>query len=320
MALSDMKVYSREIQSSVLETIPQMLDAFNAASNGAIQMSMDGFEGDFIKNAIYSSFESSRYRVDRYAANGAKASTALAQIEGVGVKVAGAYKMNFEPAQMTWLLKNPAEGIEVISRGVSEGIFQDMLNSGISSAAAAFANNAGVTNDITAGVSATVTQAELNNTYAKFGDASQQIVANVMNGIVYHQLIGEALANSAQLFTAGNVRVIDIQGKRSIITDAPALTNATTDYRVLGLTTGGIVINNGSDVVQTLGEDLTKDRAEMISHTDYTFGVNVKGYAWDVTNGGKSPTDAELATGTNWDKYVSNDKHTGGVVLIADQS
>jgi hypothetical protein len=318
--LSDMKVYSREIQSSVLETIPQMLEAFNGASNGAIQMSMDGFEGDFIKNAIYSSFESSRYRVDRYAANATKAATDLAQIEGVGVKVAGAYKMAFEPAQMTYLLKNPAEGIEVISRGVSEGIFQDMLNSGIASAAAAFSNNAAVTNNITAGTNAVVTQVALNNTYAKFGDSSQQIVANIMNGIVYHQLINEALVNTATLFTAGNVRVIDVQGKISVVTDAPALTNATTDYRVLGLTTGGIVINNGSDIVNTMGEDVTKDRAELISHTDYTFGVNVKGYAWDVTNGGKSPTDAELATGTNWDKYVSNDKHTGGVILIADQS
>jgi len=320
MSLSDMQVYSREIQSSVLETIPQMLEAFNGASNGAIQMSMDGFEGDFIKNAIYSSFESSKYRVDRYAANGAKAATDLAQIEGVGVKVAGAFKMAFEPAQMTYLLKNPAEGIEVISRGVSEGIFQDMLNSGIASAAAAFANNAGVTNNITAGTNAVVTQVALNNTYAKFQDASQQIVANIMNGIVYHQLINEALVNTATLFTAGNVRVIDVQGKISVVTDAPALTNATTDYRVLGLTTGGIVINNGSDIVNTMGEDVTKERAELISHTDYTFGVNVKGYAWDVTNGGKSPTDAELATGTNWDKYVSNDKHTGGVILIADQS
>jgi len=320
MALSDMKVYSREIQSSVLETIPQMLEAFNSASNGAIQMSMSGFEGDFIKNAIYDNFASAGYRVDRKSTNSAKAGTDLAQLEGVGVKVAGAYKMVFEPSQMTYLLKNPAEGIEVISRGVSEGIFQDMLNTGIASATAGFANNASVTNNITAGTNAVVTQSALNDTYAKFGDASQMIVANVMNGAVYHQLISQALTNTETLFTAGNVQVIDIQGKRSVVTDAPALTNSTTDYRVLGLTSGGIVISNGSDVVNTLGEDLSKDRAELISHTDYTFGVNVKGYAWDTANGGASPTDAELATGTNWDKYVSSNKHTGGVVLIADQS
>ena len=320
MSLSDMKVYSEEIQSSVLEALPQMIDAFGQASNGGIQMSMEGFEGDFIKNAIYSNFASSKYRVDRYAANGAKASTALSQVEGVGVKVAGAFKMNYEPAQMTWLLKNPAEGIEVISRGVTEGIFQDMLNTAIASGVAGISNNAGVTNDITAGTNAVVTQTALNDTYAKFGDMSQNIVCNVMNGAVYHQLIKEALTNSATLFTAGNVRVIDIQGKVSVVTDAPALTNATTDYKVLGLVSGGLMVNNGSDVVTVIGEDLSKDRAETIVHTDYSFGVNVKGYAWDTANGGKSPTDAEIATGSNWDKYVNDDKLTAGVCLVADQS
>ena len=88
MSLSDMKVYSREIQSSVLESIPQVLDAFNQASNGAIQMSLDGFEGDFIKNAIYASFESARYRVDRYDTNNAKASTAVVQPLCISKRVA----------------------------------------------------------------------------------------------------------------------------------------------------------------------------------------------------------------------------------------
>jgi hypothetical protein len=297
-----------------------MIEVFNGATNGGIQMSMQGFEGDFIKNAIYSNFASSKYRVDRYATNSAKSATDLAQIEGVGVKVAGALKMAYEGAEMTWLLKNPAEGIEVISRGTTEAIFQDMLNSAIASAVAGISNNAGVTNDITGGTNAVVTQTALNDTYAKFGDMSQNIVCNIMNSAVYHQLIKEALSNSATLFTAGNVRVIDIQGKLSVVTDAPALTNSTTDYKVLGLVNGGIVVNNGGDFLTSMAEDLSLDRARTIVHTDYSFGVNVKGYAWDTANGGKSPTDAELATGSNWDKYVANDKLTAGVCLVADQS
>jgi len=320
MALSNMEVYSEEIQSSVLEALPQMIEVFGQASNGGIQMSMDGFEGDFIKNAIYSNFASSKYRVDRYATNATKASTALSQQEAVGVKVAGAFKMNYEPAQMTWLLKNPAEGIEVISRGVTEGIFQDMVNTGVLSGVTAISNNSGVTNDITSGTNAVVTQVALNETYAKFGDMSQNIVCNVMNGAVYHQLIAEGLANTATLFTAGNVRVIDIQGKVSVVTDAPALTNSTTDYKVLGLVNGGIMVNNGGDVVTTVGEDLSKNRAETIVHTDYSFGANVKGYAWDTANGGKSPDDTDIATGTNWDKHASDNKLTAGVCLVADQS
>jgi hypothetical protein len=51
---------------------------------------------------------------------------------------------------------------------------------------------------------------------------------------------------------------------------------------------------------------------------DYSFGLGLKGYSWDQTNGGKSPTDAELATGTNWDKVVTSDKHTAGVLAVGD--
>jgi hypothetical protein len=42
------------------------------------------------------------------------------------------------------------------------------------------------------------------------------------------------------------------------------------------------------------------------------------GYSWDTTNGGKSPTDAEIATGTNWDTYVTDVKNSAGVVTIGD--
>lgn len=51
---------------------------------------------------------------------------------------------------------------------------------------------------------------------------------------------------------------------------------------------------------------------------DYTFGLSLKGYTWDESNGGKSPSDAALATGTNWDKVATSIKHTAGVLTVAD--
>jgi hypothetical protein len=50
---------------------------------------------------------------------------------------------------------------------------------------------------------------------------------------------------------------------------------------------------------------------------DYTFGLGLKGYAWDTGNGGKSPTDADLTTGSNWDKIATSVKHTAGVVTLS---
>lgn len=51
---------------------------------------------------------------------------------------------------------------------------------------------------------------------------------------------------------------------------------------------------------------------------DYTFGLGLKGYTWDAASGGKSPSDAALGTGSNWDKVATSDKHTAGVITIGD--
>ena len=48
--------------------------------------------------------------------------------------------------------------------------------------------------------------------------------------------------------------------------------------------------------------------------------MKMLGYSWDVANGGKSPTDAEIATGTNWDLYVTDIKNSAGTVLIGDET
>ena len=61
-----------------------------------------------------------------------------------------------------------------------------------------------------------------------------------------------------------------------------------------------------------------KERIETTLQVDYTFGVGLKGYGWDEANGGKSPSNADLATGANWIKVSTNIKDTAGVLTIAD--
>jgi hypothetical protein len=147
-------------------------------------------------------------------------------------------------------------------------------------------------------------------------------VARVMNGTAYHKLIGLNLANAATLFKADNVLIVDILGKPVIVTDAPALyaTGTPNLLKVLSLASGGIVVSDGSDIITNADTSNGKERIETTFQADYTFGLGLKGYTWDQTNGGKSPTDAELATGTNWDKTVTSIKHTAGVITIADAS
>jgi hypothetical protein len=319
MALSDMKVFNAHLKEATIETLAQMVEKFNAASGGAIQLTTSGFEGDYLTKSMFSSLHAAQRRVDRYATNTSASETALAQIQHNTVKVAGGFgPIAWEPSQLSYVQQNPALAVSVISQNLSEAIMKDMLNTGIAAAVAAI-ENVGATayNDTGTGP---ITLADINLAHAKFGDMSQLLICDVMDGTTYHNLIGLNLANAATLFQAGNVTVVSILGKMVVVTDAPALRESGTgaDQKVLSLAAGGIVVHDASDLITNIETSNGSQRIKTTMQADYTFGLGLKGYAWDVTSGGKSPTDAELATGSNWDKIATSLKHTAGVLTLAN--
>jgi hypothetical protein len=224
---------------------------------------------------------------------------------------------------LTWIQKDPAEAVEVISRNLAEAIIQDQLNTAIAGLVAAISNNAACVNDVSA--TAGVTYSAINGAHAKFGDASAQLVAQVMTGEVMHKLIGQNLNNDQRLFVASNVTVFSILGRPVVVTDAPALyevgaSQAPNLQKVLSLTSGAALVHDGSDLVTNVDSSNGRERIETTFQADYTFALGLRGYAWDTENGGKSPTDVAIGTGANWDKFVTSDKATAGVIAIGDAS
>jgi hypothetical protein len=319
MSLSQTQVFNQYIMPATIETLAQMVDKFNAASNGSIRLTTGGFDGDFLQESFFAGIHSAQRRVDRYAAQAAASATDLTQLKVSGVKVAGGFgPIRFEPSQLTWLQKPTSEGIEVASRNFAEALMKDQLNTAIAALVAAISNQAAATNDVSA--STGLSYIAMNNAHAKFGDHSGNIVASVMRGADYHKLIGLNLANATQLFQSSNVQVVDILGKAVIVTDAPSLyaTGTPNKNKVLSLVEGAATVYDGSDVISNIETSNGQTRIETTMQVDYTFGLALKGYTWDETNGGKSPTDAEIATGSNWDKVATDIKHTAGVITIAD--
>ena len=319
MALSNMKVFNREVQSATIETLAQMVDKFNAASAGSIVLTNQGFEGDYRYENFWQGIHAAQRRVDRYAVNSAASSTALAQLQEIGVKVAGGFgPILWEPGQLTWVQKSPGEALEVISRNLAEAILKDQLNTAIAAAVAAI--EAGTTNTVYDAGTSVLSYRHINRAHALFGDSSQLLIADVMDGTSFHNLIDANLANEATLFQAGNVRVVDILGRRVVVTDAPALrespSTTTNDAKILSLAAGGVTVYDGSSLITNIETNNGKLRIETTFQADYDFGVSLKGYQWDTTTGGKSPTDVDLATGGNWDKVATSYKHTAGVLTV----
>jgi len=314
MSNTNMQIYNTEIQTSTIELVDQMVSNIAAASRNAIQLTSVRNQGDFAKEAFWQNLSAAQRRVDRNAAIASQSSTDLVQLETVGVKVAGGFgPVLMEPGQLTWLQQDPTSAIAAISRYFAEALIQDQLNTGILSAVAAINNQAALVNDV---LTAKITQTAINGGHAKFGDMSQMLVCDVMQGQTYHKLVDQGLANSNELFKADNVTIVDILGKAVVITDAPALLDlATTPDQdlVLSLVAGGLEVSDNADLITNMEVTNGRSRIETTWQADYSFNVKIKGYAWDVANGGASPLDAELATGSNWD-IVNLPKFTAGTL------
>jgi major capsid protein 13 len=317
MSLSNMKVFNASVQTATIEALGQQVEKFNAASRGTIVLTSAGFEGDYRFENFWQGIHAAQRRVDRYASNGTASPTSLAQLQEVGVKVAGGFgPILFEPGQLAWVQKSPAEALVAISKNMAEAIMKDQLNTAIAALVAAIEAQATATYDTNTGP---LSYIDLNLAHAKFGDSSAAILADVVDGATYHSLIGQNLANGNALFSSNGVLVVDILGKVMVVTDAPALreTGTGADVKALGLVAGAATVYDGSQLIVNTQTTNGKERIETTLQADYDFGLALKGYAWDVTSGGKSPTSAELATGANWDKVATDIKHTAGVLVLA---
>jgi len=156
------------------------------------------------------------------------------------------------------------------------------------------------------------------------GDMSTEVSAWVMNGTAYHKLVGDAISNSNSLDTIGGVAIAQgvafAQGRPIIVTDAPSFYESGTPnkLKVLGLKAGALVVEDNNDLFTNIETSNGNSEINTTWQATYSYTANLMGYSWDVANGGKAPADTALFTGTNWDKYVSDDKLTGGVINISD--
>lgn len=317
MSLPDMKVFNTQLQTAIIKKLNQKANLFNEQSSGALALVNEALMGDFKEEAIWNNVSQALRDIDAYGAQSAVAATGLSQDQINSVKtMKGFGPIKWEKNQLTWIGKNPGEALSVISESLAMAVMEDQVNKAIGVLVASIGNQASATLDVSAetGDAGAVTQLTLNKSHALFGDSSSNLMVQVMTGATSHKLYGQALNNGAQLFSEGTVRIIDILGKRSIITDSPALT-AGTKERVLSLSPMAAVIASNDDFTSDILPVVGQTRLETVYQAEYTENVSVKGYSWNTAV--KSPVKAELETGSNW-SLIMPLKQSAGVLLIGD--
>lgn len=311
----DLQVFNKQTYLAMTEYVAQEVDKFNEASQGAIQLISKPFSGDF---DIEASFKAIDGLVRRRNAHGSGTVPAkrLQQMLDVAVKVgAGTPPIRYEKQQYTWLLQNPELAALTIGEQLGKAKIADMLNAGISGSSAAIGSVPElVEGDGTAPPSFTL----LNKGASRMGDRSGAIRAWVLHSTTLHGLFDNALTNAENLFRYDGVNVVrDPFGRLFVVTDAPSLAVTTTGtiYNTLGLVEGAVVVNDSNDFNAELNAITGGENIEYEYQAEWSYAVGAKGFAWDMANGGKSPTDAAIATPTNWDQIATSIKDTAGVLV-----
>lgn len=315
---SDFKIYQEEYFGGMFESIAQNTNAFNGASAGTITLVGREHRGDYSKESFIKDISSLITRRDTTSVSAAT-DLAVTQGEKVSVKV----NRKIGPVAQTldsWrkISKDPREMSFLIGKMVGEKKVQDYLNTAVLSAVPAMSAQAGLLHDYSA--TGTITHSVIVDGMAKFGDQSSRIKAFVMHSKVYFNLIKQAIADkivevAGVTIYQGSVATFN---RPVIVTDAAGLVDlvATPDtYCTLGL------VDRAITVEESEGEEIQSQIITGLENLvfriqgEHAFTLGLKGFTWDVTNGGANPADAALGTGSNWDKTVTSDKDMAGVVI-----
>ena len=283
-------------------------------ANGAIVMSTDVMKGDY----MYRSFFSQATSVIRQDITAVTAGTPvkLAQNDNINEKLHRSFTIDASRKAFKMAGFNPDVFNIVAGQQVGKEIISGMLNDGLLAARVAINNVSAVTNDVTGAATTSITSTNLLATLAKFGDASSKIVAWVMHSQQYFDLAKNEISNQVAPIYEGILQRVDVPGfnRPILVTDSASLISSS-NYFVLGLAEGAI------QLVDTEPTDIVVDDVTGLLQLvrryqgEYAFNLGLKGYKYDVANGGANPDATALGTGSNWDANTTSVKDSAGVVL-----
>ncbi len=314
--LTNLERFLQSVYTIRQEAESQMVDGIVSASRGAIVMTSGANAGDYSESAMYGRIPGLLRFRSPYDNDPATDVKALAHIVDRSVKVAvGTHQVDLSPSLMTWIGRDPEEAGAVVGRQIAEDSMTQRLNTAIMSVVAACSQVADVTHDASSGV---LTQEALLGGARKFGDRYQAIGCWLMTAKSAFDLWGQAIANQQNLFTFGTVNIkADPFGRPLIITDSPKLIiDGTPDkYWIAGLQAGAVAVVDNGDYFQNVSTVNGPSNIMRTLQAEWTFQLGLRGFAWDKTNGGPAPLEADLATPTNWDRYATSHKDLPGVVV-----
>ena len=323
------------VHTGLLLSVGQNINGFNAASRNCIQLIDTRVIGDFF-DEIRWSMPNNFWKKQNVATNAAKTSadrTELGEVNerGVVVRLFGESR-NLVSDLVRSAAPSTATTPEQYSQLLGERLgllkLRQQLNDAILCARAA-TNQGSSTLTVAAGTnSGKINTASLIEAVALLGDANlSESGVLIMHSDKYWGLVGEQVTQKIpdvaglNLFQGSPATL----GIPTLVTNAPGLKGTrgsgptdVPEYYTLGLFPGAVRVRNAMEREVVIPDvDTSAQSAILKLHLEGAHSVQVRGYAWDVTNGGISPDDAKLGTSTNWDAYTTDIQQRAGFCLVS---
>lgn len=325
---TDFRIYHEEFFGGMTEALEQNTNAFNSASAGAIRLMSNRMRGYYEKESFIKEITTLVTRRDT-TSTAAATDIAMTQGEFVGVKI----NRKIGPVANTLdsfrkIARDPSEMSFLLGQQVGQAVAVDYVNAALNALDAAIAGQAALNFNATG--QTTPDRNELDHTnmvraLAKFGDASSRIVCWVMHSKPFFDLMENTIAD--KLFNVANVTVyngtVASFNRPVVVTDSSQLVTVTgsgsaaiTDYSVLALVEDSCRIEESED--REIISDLVTGLENLVMRIqgEYAYNLRLKGFAWDVANGGANPLDTAIGTSSNWDKAATDNRNLPGVRLL----
>ena len=315
-------VYNEQFQTELLEQIVQKIDVINGMSNNTILMGSEDFSGDYKQSTFFGRIANLIERRD-ITSDSSDTDKRMNKKEDVEVVVDFKTKV-FETYEN---FRRNGQTIETFTSVVAEQWVQEFikrhLNLGVSAAVQAAVNNSAMyDNSLTA---SKASYEALLKGQELFQDKYDEVGAYVMNTKAFFDLRRDNLANYKIDNVAGSQIVTgmtETMGLPVIVSNIPSLSydagGGDIKNRILALRPGAISMTERTGRLTRVDEVTSLENLGVRWASEGSVRMGLLGYAWDIANGGRSPTDAAIETGTNWDAVVDNSL-TGVSVVEVDQ-
>jgi hypothetical protein len=311
-----LKIDNEIVHTTATEVVMQNVDAFTVGTRGAITLGTQMISGDVLSTSMLAEIASLVGRRDIAADTAATVKTVGSRDENTIKVYWGTGAIEFKAVDAKRYGVDSAAFSSAIGEQIGKGIIAYALNAGISAARASIQAGGYVVGD---GI-ATITPLLLNSSLRSFGDAQDSIVAFVMNGATYNDLVGAAISSSSSSVAYGAIYdgATGTLGRPVFVTDAVGLA------MTVGSEVGTAVLGLTVDAINIIESETRDFLSEMVSggenikyriQAEGSYALNVKGYSWKTASG-VNPTITAVGTHTNWEKKATDVKSTAGTILF----